>query len=1087
MRSFLTYASLTLCLCLPLALSAQKGKNKDDEPKKGNALSGMSFRALGPALVSGRVIDMAVNPQDPDHFYVAAASGGVWKTTNHGNTFTPIFDKQGSYSIGCVTIDPNNPHTVWVGTGENNNQRSVAYGDGIYRSLDDGKSFKKMGLENSEHIAKIIVYPGNSNTVFVAAYGPLWSDGGDRGIYKTTDGGKKWERILHVSDKTGFSDLWMDPRDPNVMYAAAHQRRRHVWTYLSGGPESAIYKTTDGGENWRKIMSGLPKDADLGRIALAISPANPDVLYAMVEGFDKKHGGFYRSQNMGESWERRSDYFTSGNYYVELVPHPTNVNKVFSMDTWLHHTEDGGKNFKKTGEKSKHVDNHTMWIDPADTDHWIVGCDGGLYETWDAAENWKFHQNLSLTQFYRVAIDYDDPFYNVYGGTQDNNTLGGPSRTTNVHGISNFDWQVTRGGDGFEPQVDPTNADIIYSQAQYGWLVRFNRATGERVNIKPIEQKGEAGYRWNWDSPLIISPHDNKRLYFASNKVFRSDDRGNTWEVISEDLSRQIDRNTLKVMGTTWGPDAVALHQSTSTYGTIVALSESPAQEGLLYAGTDDGLIHVTEDNGKTWRKISSFPGIPERTYVADIHAHLKDANVVFAVFNNHKNGDFKPYVMRSADKGKTWDMINGDLPERGSVYCIEQDQEAPGLMFVGTEFGVFFSAPGSKKWTQIKGGLPTIAVRDIDIQRRESDLVLASFGRGFYVLDNYGPLRTIADTAGKDVHVFPVKDALTFQETNPLGTKGKASQGEAFFTTPNPPVGAVFRYYLRKKPMTIAEQRRAAEKKIRKDGGDVTYPSMESLKAEDLEQKPFLVFEIRDAEGDVVARYKEEKIKKGLNQSTWDFRLEATSPVKLKESDGGRYGSPDHGPLALPGEYSVTIHQFHNGELTQLTEPQSFKVKSLHDSQITPANREELATFISELNEVRKEARGMSERVKEKLEQLKFMEQAILNTPTANASWLAQTDEARKALKGVEFALSGDKTRSKRQMETYPGILFRIEVIADNIKSHTEAPTENEKRSLQAAKEEYEALRARFEAANKTVNQLTQELRKAGAPYFKG
>jgi len=408
-----------LAIASTSSLFAQKNKSKDaDAEKKTESLSGMSFRAIGPALVSGRISDLAVNPNNHDEFYVAVASGGVFKTSNHGNTFTPIFDGESSYSIGCISIDPNNVHTVWVGTGENNNQRSVAYGDGVYKSLNDGKSWKNMGLKNSEHITKIIVHPSNSQVVYVAAYGPLYNDGGDRGIYKTTDGGENWQRILHASDKTGFSDLWMDPRDPNVMYAAAHQRRRHVWTYLSGGPESAIYKTTDGGTTWRKIMSGLPK-ADLGRIALAIAPSNPDVVYAMVEGYDKENGGFYKSTNMGESWNRQSDYFTSGNYYVELVPDPNNEEKIFSMDTWLHHTENGGKKFEQTGEKSKHVDNHAMWIDPNNTNHWLVGCDGGLYETYDGAENWQFFQNLNITQFYRVAVDYDTPFYNVYGGTQD--------------------------------------------------------------------------------------------------------------------------------------------------------------------------------------------------------------------------------------------------------------------------------------------------------------------------------------------------------------------------------------------------------------------------------------------------------------------------------------------------------------------------------------------------------------------------------------------------------------------------------------------------------------------------------------------
>ncbi|MEZ4722232.1 MAG: glycosyl hydrolase [Flavobacteriales bacterium] len=1078
--------SLGLVLIVSTNVWSQKKDEKTDEKKKAT-LSGMSFRSLGPALVSGRIIDIAVNPNNHEEFYVAAASGGVWKTSNHGTTFSPIFDGQGSYSIGCITIDPNNSHTVWVGSGENNNQRSVAYGDGVYRSLDDGKSWKNMGLKNSEHISKVIVKPGNSNEIYVAAYGPLWADGGDRGIYKTSDGGENWERILHVSDMTGFSDLWMDPRNSNVMYAAAHQRRRHVWTYLSGGPESAIYKTTDGGKNWRKIINGLPKDCDLGRIALAISPANPDVVYAMVEGYDMEHGGFYRSDNMGESWNRQNDYATSGNYYVEIVPDPINQDKVFSMDTWLQHTENGGKNFDKTGEESKHVDNHAMWIDPSNTNHWLVGCDGGLYETWDGAKTWSYFTNLNLTQFYRVAVDYDEPFYNVYGGTQDNNTIGGPSRTTNVHGISNYDWEVIRGGDGFEPQVDPTDPNVIYGQAQYGWLVRYNRKTGERVNIKPIERKGEAAYRWNWDAPLIISPHDNKRLYFAANKVFRSDDRGNTWEVISEDLSQQIDRNKLKVMGTTWGPDAVAYHQSTSIYGNIVSLCESPVQEGLLYAGTDDGLIHVTEDNGKNWKKYNSFSGVPENTYVMDITADRFDANVVYAVFNNHKRGDFKPYVMRSSDKGKSWSSINGDLPENGSVYCMEQDHVQRNLLFVGTEYGVFFGSADTKKWTQIKGGLPTIAIRDMEIQTRENDLVLASFGRGFYVLDNYAPLRDMSDTAGKAAHIFPIKDALIFNSTNPLGTKGKASQGESFYTTPNPPIGVTFTYFLKEKPMTIADQRRKAEKKVRKDGGDVAYPDIEALHAEDMEEKPYLIFEISDSKQRVVARYKEEKVNKGMNQSTWDFRLEATSPVKLKEDDGGRYGDPDYGVLALPGTYSVSIYQLQNGTLTKLAGPESFKVKRLHDSQITPANEAELMAFVDELNEARREIRASAAQLGDIESQLKFMQEAVMKTPNAKAEWLETMDKLRRDLSDVMTAFNGDHTRSSREMEAYPGLVGRVELIVGNIKTHTEAPTQSEVQSLTAAKEEYRVALTEMNKINEGLADMEKALKDAKSPYFKG
>ena len=464
---------LVVSLSISFAQKSKKDKTEESYFLNSGNISGLNLRCIGPALTSGRVADIAVNPNNHDEYYVAVASGGVWKTTNHGTNFTPIFDGQGSYSIGCVTIDPNNDQTIWVGSGENNNQRSVAYGDGVYKSLNGGQSWKNVGLKNSEHISKIIVDPRNSDVVYVAAYGPLWSEGGERGVYKTIDGGENWELIHSVSENTGAADLVMDPENPDILYVAMHQRRRHVFTYIGGGEESGLFKTVDGGKTWYEINSGLPK-GKMGRVGLAISPADPNYVYAIVEGEDDTKG-FYRSINKGENWSKQSGYSTSGNYYQEIICDPLDKNKVFAMDTWLHHTEDGGKTFKATGESNKHVDNHCIWIDPNNTNHWIVGCDGGLYETYNHATDWDYKPNLPITQFYKVAVDNAEPFYNVYGGTQDNNSLGGPSRTINNAGILNSDWFITNGGDGFESQVDPKDPNIVYAQAQYGWLVRYDR------------------------------------------------------------------------------------------------------------------------------------------------------------------------------------------------------------------------------------------------------------------------------------------------------------------------------------------------------------------------------------------------------------------------------------------------------------------------------------------------------------------------------------------------------------------------------------------------------------------------------------
>ncbi|MEK7254077.1 MAG: glycosyl hydrolase, partial [Bacteroidota bacterium] len=502
--------------------------------------------------------------------------------------------------------------------------------------------------------------------------GSLWKEGGDRGVYKTADGGKTWEQVLKLDEHTGATDLALDPRNPDILYAAAFQRRRHVFTYVGGGAGSGIYKTVNGGKTWDKANSGLPTKGDIGRIGLAISPADPEIIYAMVEAAQGE-GGFYKSTNRGASWEKQGSHVTSGNYYCEIFPHPTEPNTVISMDVFNKISRDGGKTFSNLGEEYKHVDNHVIWIDPKDTNYFLAGCDGGVYDSYDAGKTWNFKGNLPVTQFYKVEVDNSLPFYHIHGGTQDNFSLGGPSRTRNGHGITNADWYVTSLGDGFESQIDPENPNIVYAQAQHGALVRFDRVSGEMTSLQPKPLEGENAHRWNWDSPLAVSRHKATRLYFCANKVFRSEDRGDSWTLISDDLTRQIDRNTLPVMGRIQSMDAVAKNGSTSEYGNIVAFSESPVNPNLLYVGTDDGLIQITENGGQTWTKIERISGVPEMTYVNALLASQHDANVVYACFNNHKRGDFKPYVFKSSDKGRTWTSVSANLPERGSAYSLAE------------------------------------------------------------------------------------------------------------------------------------------------------------------------------------------------------------------------------------------------------------------------------------------------------------------------------------------------------------------------------------------------------------------------------
>jgi photosystem II stability/assembly factor-like uncharacterized protein len=1092
-------AALVLGLLLPTfaafaapADKADKGgrKAKEEEKKKdplnASTFAGLELRGIGPATVGGRVGDVAVDPVAPNTWYVAVASGGLWKTVNAGTTWSPIFEGQGSYSIGCVTLDPNNPLVVWVGTGENNSQRSVSYGDGVYKSTDGGKSWENVGLKKSEHIGKILIDPGDSNTVYVAAQGPLWAPGGDRGLYKTTDGGKTWKQVLAISENTGVTDILMDPRDSNVLYAAAYQRRRHVWTLIDGGPEGAIHKSTDGGATWKKLSSGLPKE-DIGRIGLALAPSKPDTVYAIVESIGKA-GGFFRSTNAGGSWERRGDYISSSpQYYQEIYVDPENADRIYSMDVLLQVSENGGQTFRPLGEKDKHVDNHSLWIDPANRDHLLVGCDGGLYESWDRGANWDFKSNLSICQFYRVSLDNDKPFYNVYGGTQDNYSLGGPSRTNNDHGIRNSDWFVTQGGDGFQTQVDPEDPNIVYAQSQYGGLVRYDHRSGEQIYLQPQPGRGEPALRWNWDSPLIISPHSHTRLYFAANKLFRSDDRGNTWRTVSPDLTQQIDRRKLKVMGKVWSAETVAYNNSTSFYGNIVALNESPAKEGLLYVGTDDGLLQITEDGGGNWRKTNKFPGIPENTYVSDVESSPTDADVVYAAFNNHKMGDFKPYLLKSADRGKTWTSIAGDLPERGSVWAVAQDFVNPNLLFAGTEFGLYFTIDGGKKWIQLSS-LPVIAVRDIALHKRENDLVVATFGRGFYILDDYTPLRILKpEMLEQEAAIYPVKQAPMYIEASPMGGRERGFQGSSFYIAPNPPFGAVFTYYLKEDLKTRKKQRQEQEKKREKEGVELVYPSWETLRSEDREQEPSLLFAVTDEEGNVVRRLTSPG-KAGFHRTAWDLRFPPSTPTRLQPPERGIFGGPPQGPLVAPGRYKVAMAKQVDGVVTPLGEGQTFEAVPVAMATLPAQDRQVQTEFQRKTARLQRAVMGASRALEEAQERLQFVQKAILDTPKADLKLAEQARALDLRLKDIEDKLSGDPVLAARNEPTPPAISDRIQgIVFGHWASSSEATRTFQDDYAIAAAEFAPVLADLRQAIGVDLKKLEDQLESLGAPWTPG
>jgi len=1069
---------------------AQKKSKKNTttkSPLNEISISGLKWRNVGPALTSGRISDFAFNPNNPFEYYVATSSGGVWKTVNSGVTYKPIFDSQGSYSIGCVTMDPNNSNVIWVGTGENNNQRSVAYGDGIYKSMDGGNSWKHMGLKNSEHIGKIIVHPDDSNVVYVAAIGPLWSKGGERGLYKTDDGGETWDSIIKVDEHTGVNDVVMDPRDPNVLYASTLQRRRHVFTYVGGGPGSGLHKSVDGGNTWSKIQTGLP-DVELGRIGLAISPANPEIIYAIVEAANGK-GGFFMSTNRGVSWEKRSSHVTSGNYYQEIIADPVDEHTVYSMDTWMSVTHDGGKSFNLVGEDTKHVDNHCMWINPNNNKHFVVGCDGGIYETFDGAKTWDFKKNLPVTQFYKVAVDNDYPFYNIYGGTQDNFSLGGPSRVFTNHGIRNSEWFITNGGDGFESQIDPNNPNIVYAQSQYGGLVRFDKKSGESVGIKPKARQGENAYRFNWDAPLVVSRHVPGRLYFSAEKVFRSDDYGNSWTVLSEDLSQQIDRNSLKVYDRVVSIDAVMKNGSTSLYGSIVAFSESPLNKNLLAAGTDDGLIHISEDGGQSWRKISSIPGAPSQSYVNSVYLSKHNEDVVYVAFNHHKFGDFKPYIFKSTNKGQSWTAIQSNLPERGSVYAIEEDHMDQDLIFVGTEFGAFFSPNQGKNWKQLKNGLPTIAVRDIAIQERENDLVIGTFGRGFYVLDDYSVLRNIENATPADkAEIFPIRTALMWEQSSPLGLPGKSFQGDNFYTAENLGPEALITYYYNKDFKSLKDERQKAEKELIKSNKDTPYPNYETLKTEGEESKDELVFTIKDADGKAVKK-EFRPAKKGVQRLHWNLRYTLQNPISLRQPTFyNPFGGRDEGTLVAPGNYTVEMDLLKDGNVTNLSSPVSFEVKALNNVEMPAENRMEKVAFQKALAKLQADFGISQNLMSESRNKLRYIKEAIKRAEQPLGNLSTSVVAIENQLDALQIEMYGDPIKRRLDMDQPPSPASRLGSIGYEQKYSTATPTQTHRDSYAIAKDQVKTIKSKMERIfNQDLKNLEQQLINAGAPYTPG
>ncbi len=1052
-------------------------KNKKDVKNESSLYSGLKFRSVGPAFMSGRIADIAINPDNENEWYVAVGSGGVWKTVNAGTTWQPLTDNQSFYSTGSITIDPNNTNTIWLGTGENVGGRHVGVGKGVFLSLDGGKTWKNKGLNKSEHISKIIVNKKNSNNVFVASQGPLWSSGGDRGLYKSIDGGESWSLVLSVNKWTGVTDVVVDPRDENIMYAATWQRHRNVAAYMGGGPGTKLFKSTDGGDSWRQLKTGLPT-GKLGKIGLAISEINPDVLYAAIE-LERRKGAVYRTSNGGESWKKMSDTVsgaTGPHYYQELVASPHHFDKIYLMDVRVQVSDDGGKTFYRMNEGSKHSDNHSMTFKKNDPNYLLVGTDGGIYESFDDTKSWKYVNNLPLTQFYKLAVDDSYPFYNIYGGTQDNNTQGGPSRTFRSNGIANSDWFVLLGGDGHQPATEPGNPNIVYAQSQQGNLHRVDRTTGEAVFIKPYSGLNEDFERFNWDSPILVSSHNPKRLYFGSQRVWKSDDRGDSWTPISKDLTKNQERLELPIMGKQQSWDSAWDVYAMSTYNTITSLSESILDQNILYAGTDDGLIHSTKDGGSSWTSITvdKLPGVPDSSFVNDIKADLHNDQVAYVALDNHKFGDYSPYLYKTSNGGKSWKPIINGLPEDTFVWRIVQDHIDPNLLFLASEYGLYFSNNQGEKWIKFSTGLPTISVRDLVIQKRENDLVLATFGRGFYVLDDFSSLRKLNTSNSNEVILFDVKEALQY---NPIRS-GTSSQGSSYYTSKNPPYGAIFSYNLPDSYKSLKSLRSKREKELDKLNKDIPFVGWDELDKEINETKSKIILEIRDDNGDLVDRIN-GSTKKGINRVSWNL----SKPLPTILDSNSRWSRSSL--TVKPGKYSVHLLELVQGGVNELTKSKTFDVKRIRENVLKNPLNSKIDEFILELNKFEIEYSVMiSNYIKSKKKQSSF-NNTLRFIKNIDSDLLNKLNELNDQMNLIDVLLYGSKSKKEIMEKDITLVSERISIAKRGFYGNSYGPTKQHMDSFGIAKDQWDSILPRVEKFIKAVGVLSNDLEQLGAPII--
>ncbi len=1039
-------------------------------------LAGMKARAIGPASASGRVSSIDVVASNPDIVYVGTAAGGVWKSTNGGLTFTPVFDDQPVASIGAVAIDPNAPDTVWVGTGEGNPRNSVSVGGGVFKTTDGGKTWQFLGLEKTSHISRLIVSPSNGNVAWVAALGQNWGTNADRGVFKTEDGGKTWRKVLYVDERTGAADLIIDPKNPNKLFAAMWEYRRWPWFFNSGGPGSGLYVTYDGGEHWKRYTEsdGMPK-GNLGRIGLGISRSNPNIVYALVEA---EKSALLRTDDGGLTWKAvntQSDVAPRPFYFSEVRVDPEDPNRVYNMWTGVAVSDDGGKTFKMLVPTSRvHPDYHASWFDPNDPKHIWVGNDGGIAESRDRGTTWRFVGTLPIGQYYHVAVDNDQP-YNIYGGLQDNGSWRGPNTVWATEGIRNWDWQEVGFGDGFATYPVPNDSTVGYSTSQQLHLMRWNLKTGERKDIRPAGPAGTE-LRFNWNAAIATDPFDPNTVYAGSQFVHKSTDRGDHWTIISPDLT--TNRKEWQHQNQSGGVTIDA--SGAENFTTILAIAPSPVERGVIWAGTDDGRVQVTRDGGANWTSVeANIKGVPANTWVPEIKASRYAGGTAFIVLDNHRREDLAPYVYRTTDYGKTWtSLVTKDI--KGYALSIEQDPVDPNLIFLGTEFGLFFTQNGGQSWMKWTAGVPTTSVMGLLVHPRDNDLVVATHGRSLFVIDDIRPLRKLSgETMNEKLHMFEIADAQQYRRMQHFGPR---FAGDQEFKGPNRPYGALITYSLNFANLTNPDAEKERERKEKErttsptagqhvpetgvpvESKDiVNEPEAEreaqqetgeaAAPGEGAPREPKVDFVVTDSNGKEIRRFKGPALL-GVNRANWDLARDAFKrPPRPADEEESEFRS-GRGPEVLPGTYTITM-RFRGQEAKQT-------VNVLPDPRQQVPTPDRVAKWNAEMR-----AGALQESVTSAIEQIQKTKADIAsvsaklrkpeNEPGRPDPLIAQGRALTKKLDEMEHRL-WEPPHSKG-LEPPTNIMSMLQSPMGGLMSSFDAPTEAQLAWLARAEAAYRAL----------------------------